>query len=213
MTHVLLDFDGPVCGVFSGLPAPEVARRLRRVLPDDGQCQAIGATETDPLSLLRSIAHFWPDLAGDADAALTALEVEAVQSGRPNPEGESVLRSCAVTGRRVSIVSNNSGAAIARYLADHGLSDLVAGVFGRPPGDLSSMKPSPRLLLGAMEAAGTDPEHCIFVGDAVRDVEAGHSAGVRTIGYANKPGKDARLAAAGAVVVVDSMALISDALT
>ena len=29
---VLLDFDGPVCSVFSGIPAPDVARRLRAEL-------------------------------------------------------------------------------------------------------------------------------------------------------------------------------------
>ncbi|MFB7672433.1 HAD family hydrolase [Kitasatospora purpeofusca] len=156
------------------------------------------------------IAH--PELTASTDAALTALEVEAVRTARPNPGGESVLRSCAATGRRVSIVSNNSGAAISQYLADHGLSGLVAGIFGRVPGDPSSMKPSPLLLLDAMQAAATKPEHCVFVGDAARDVEAGEAAGVRTIGYANKPGKYAKLAAAGAVMIVDSMELISGAL-
>ncbi|MGA5818838.1 hypothetical protein ACPC54_13400 [Kitasatospora sp. NPDC094028] len=41
-------------------------------------------------------------------------------------------------------------------------------------------------------------------------LEAGEVAGVPTIGYANKPEKDIKLAAAGAVVVVDSMQLIAD---
>ncbi|MFD4905105.1 HAD family hydrolase [Kitasatospora purpeofusca] len=212
VTHVLLDFDGPVCGVFAGLPAPEVARRLRLALPDTGQDQAVGTAETDPLALLRLVTDAHPELTASTDAALTALEVEAVRTARPNPGGESVLRSCAATGRRVSIVSNNSGAAISQYLADHGLSGLVAGIFGRVPGDPSSMKPSPLLLLDAMQAAATKPEHCVFVGDAARDVEAGEAAGVRTIGYANKPGKYAKLAAAGAVMIVDSMELISGAL-
>ncbi|MFF1794607.1 HAD family hydrolase [Kitasatospora sp. NPDC058263] len=52
----------------------------------------------------------------------------------------------------------------------------------------------------------------MFIGDAARDVEAGEAAGIQTIGYANKRGKDAKLAAAGAVVIVDSMELIADAL-
>lgn len=60
---------------------------------------------------------------------------------------------------------------------------------------------------------GARPGECVFIGDASRDVEAGDAAGVPTIGYANKPGKDAKLAAAGAVVIVDSMQLIADALT
>ncbi|MEU6232468.1 HAD-IA family hydrolase [Kitasatospora sp. NPDC047058] len=211
--HVLLDFDGPVCSVFAGLPAPEVARRLREGLLATGEQAPAGAEEeTDPLALLRLISDARPDLTEGTDAALAALETEAVRVARPTPGGESVLRASARSGRLVSVVSNNAGAAIEAYLTEHGLSAYVAGVFGRAPGDPSSMKPNPRLLLEAMEAAGTGPEHCIFIGDAARDVEAGEAAGVRTIGYANKPGKDAKLAAAGALVIVDSMGLIADAL-
>ncbi|MFD7901164.1 HAD family hydrolase [Kitasatospora sp. NPDC059747] len=141
------------------------------------------------------------------------MEAEAVRAARPTPGGESVLRAAVHSGRLVSVVSNNAGEAIEAYLAGYGLSAYVAGVFGRAPGDPSSMKPSPRLLLEAMKAAGVGPEHCIFIGDAARDVEAGEAAGAPTIGYANKPGKGAKLAAAGAVVIVDSMVPIADALT
>ncbi|MFE7594471.1 HAD family hydrolase [Kitasatospora sp. NPDC057512] len=212
--HVLLDFDGPVCSVFAGLPAPEVARRLCEDLLAAGERAPAGAEEeNDPLALLRLISGARPDLTASADAVLTALETEAVRVARPTLGGESVLRAAVRSGRLVSVVSNNSGAAIETYLTEHGLSGYVAGVFGRAPGDPSSMKPSPRLLLETMEAAGTGPEHCIFIGDAARDVEAGKAAGVPTIGYANRPGKDVRLAAAGAVVIVDSMELIADALT
>ncbi|MER5350361.1 HAD family hydrolase [Kitasatospora sp. NPDC002551] len=211
--HVLLDFDGPVCSVFAGLPAPEVARRLREGLLAIGEQAPAGAEEeSDPLALLRLISDTRPDLTDRTDAALAALETEAVQVARPTPGGELVLRACARSGRLVSVVSNNAGAAIEAYLAEHGLSDYVAGVFGRAPGDPSSMKPNPRLLFEAMEAAGTRPEHCIFIGDAARDVEAGGAADVPTIGYANKPGKSAKLTAAGAVVIVGSMQLIAGAI-
>ncbi|WP_327067798.1 HAD family hydrolase [Kitasatospora sp. NBC_01302] len=211
--HVLLDFDGPLCSVFAGLPAPDVADRLRAaLLATGGQGPAGSETETDPLALLRLVADARPDLVTVADDALAELETEAVRVGRPNPGGESVLRACASSGRSVSVVSNNAGVAIEEYLSTHGLIDYVAGVFGRTPGDPGSMKPNPQLLLDAMQTTASSPGECIFIGDAVRDVEAGDAAGVATIGYANKPGKDARLAAAGAVVVVDSMQLIADVL-
>ncbi|MGW7580303.1 HAD family hydrolase [Kitasatospora sp. NPDC054768] len=211
--HVLLDFDGPVCSVFAGLPAPEVARRLREGLLATGEQAPDGAEEeSDPLALLRLIADARPDLTDRTDATLAALETEAVRVGRPTPGGESVLRAAVRSGRLVSVVSNNASVAIETYLAEHGLSDYVADVFGRAPGDPSSMKPNPRLLLEAMKAAGTAPEHCVFIGDAARDVEAGEAASVPTIGYANKLGKEAKLAAAGAVVIVDSMQRIADAL-
>ncbi|WP_376771615.1 HAD family hydrolase [Streptosporangium saharense] len=111
------------------------------------------------------------------------------------------------------MVSNNASSAIQAYLNAHDLSGQVAGAFGRVPGDPASMKPSPRLLLDVMDAAGSVPAECVFIGDAVRDVEAGDAVGISTIGYANKPGKDTSLATAGAVTVVGSMKVIADALT
>ncbi|MFE6868526.1 HAD family hydrolase [Kitasatospora sp. NPDC057692] len=213
VTHVLLDFDGPVCSVFAGLSAPEVARRLREGLLATGEQAPNGAEdESDPLALLRLISNARPDLTKDVDTTLAALETEALRLGRPTPGGESVLHACARSGRLVSVVSNNAGAAIETYLSEHGLDGYVAGVFGRAPGDPSSMKPNPRLLFDAMEAADTDPGQCIFIGDATRDVEAGEAAGVPTIGYANKPGKEAKLAAAGAVAIVHSMQQIAETL-
>ncbi|MFD5564966.1 HAD family hydrolase [Kitasatospora griseola] len=211
--HVLLDFDGPVCSVFAGFSAPDVAESLRQALADLGwQAAAGGSVETDPLALLRQVAEVRPDLVPAADQRLTLLETEAVRSGRPNREGEAVLRACADSGRSVSIVSNNATAAIESYVEAHSLGRYVARVIGRAPGDPSSMKPSPRLLLEAIQAEGGGLADSVFVGDAVRDVEAGLAAGIGTIGYANKPGKRERLTGAGAVAVVDSMGAIAEAL-
>ncbi|MFC3983206.1 HAD family hydrolase [Streptosporangium jomthongense] len=212
--HVLIDFDGPICSVFAGLPAPEVAQRLRAALFSNGERASTSwESETDPLALLRRISIERPDLVAMADAALTRLEEEAVQLAHPTPGGETVLRACAESGRTVWLVSNNASSAIRAYLNARGLNSQVAGVFGRVPGDPASMKPSPRLLLDAMDVAGSVPAECVFIGDAVRDVEAGDAADVSTVGYANKPGKDSSLAAAGAVAVVGSMKVIADALT
>ncbi|MEY9870686.1 beta-phosphoglucomutase-like phosphatase (HAD superfamily) [Streptacidiphilus sp. MAP12-33] len=211
--HILLDFDGPVCSVFAGLSAVEVAERLRgHLVAQDEHVPAEWSTENDPVALLRRVADSRPDLVPGVDAALTALEVEAVGMSQPTPGSGALLLACAESKRSVSVVSNNSAAAITAFLAAHGLSGYVAGIFGRVPGDPSSMKPNPRLLLEAMEAEASKPQQCIFIGDAARDVEAGEAAGVATIGYANKPGKDVRLANAGAAAVVDSMLLIANAL-
>ncbi|MFI1203808.1 HAD family hydrolase [Streptomyces sp. NPDC020883] len=202
--HVLLDFDGPVCSVFAGFPAPDVARRLVELLSGPGGSLP-GREEPDPLALLRRIADEREDLVSVADEALAQLEVEAVDQAQPTPGGVAFLEACAASGRSVWMVSNNATVAIDHYLNTHGLGRLVAGQFGRVSGQPKSMKPSPRLLSAAMRAAEAKPGDCIFVGDAVRDVEAAHAAGMEAIGYANKPGKDATLTAAGAVAVVTSM--------
>ena len=50
-------------------------------------------------------------------------------------------------------------------------------------------KPHPEPMYYACELAGSKPEACIYVGDALRDIEAGNNAGMKTIialyGYIN----------------------------
>ncbi|MEU7051493.1 HAD family hydrolase [Streptomyces eurythermus] len=206
--HVLLDFDGPVCSVFAGFPAPDVALELLRQMPVRTDAWT---GESDPLALLRRIGDERPDLAAAADDRLSALEVEAVLRARPTVGGAAFMESCKTSGRRVWMVSNNATAAITRYLSDQGLDEYVSGSFGRVHGHPASMKPSPRLLADAMRAADAKPEECIFIGDAVRDVEAAHAARMSTIGFANKPGKAESLTAAGAIAVVTSMETLARA--
>ncbi|MFC1410957.1 HAD family hydrolase [Streptacidiphilus sp. N1-12] len=209
---MLLDFDGPLCSIFAGLTAQEVAHDLVVGLATGARIPEGWVTASDPLALLRRIGDERPELAGAADLTLTRLEEQAASLARPTVGGESVLRACMDSGRSVGIVSNNAGSAIHMYLDAHGLSKYVSGVYGRILGEPSSMKPDPRLLTDAMGAVAAKPSDCIFIGDAVRDVQAGDAVKVRTIGYANKPGKDATLKQAGAVVVVDSMQMIADVL-
>lgn len=208
--HVLLDFDGPVCSVFAGFPAADVARRLAELLTGpDGPPP--GHELTDPLSMLRHIADARPEQVLAADDALVHLELEAVAQAQPTEGAVHFLEACAATGRQVWLVSNNATAALELYVDTHQLKPLVAGCFGRVPGRPKSMKPSPELLLAALRAAHAEPVGAIFIGDAVRDIEAAHAAGMSAIGYANKPGKAEALAEAGAVSVVTTMKALTKA--
>jgi len=51
------------------------------------------------------------------------------------------------------------------------------------------IKPHPEPLLAASRALGLAPESCMYVGDDLRDVEAGQAAGMKTVvamwGYLN----------------------------
>ena len=59
------------------------------------------------------------------------------------------------------------------------------------PDDLNIAKPDPRPLLHACEQVGAEPAGCIYVGDHLRDIEAGKAAGMKTIaasyGYIEDP--------------------------
>ena len=47
--------------------------------------------------------------------------------------------------------------------------------------DAPKPKPSPETLLLACEQAKVKPENCLYVGDAERDITAGHAAGMKTV--------------------------------
>jgi phosphoglycolate phosphatase-like HAD superfamily hydrolase len=211
--HVLLDFDGPVCSVFAGLLAPVVAEMYREAL---GRVPVKVPAEVqdldDPLEVFRQVADHDPDVAEVAQAILTELETRAVQAARPTAGAADLMATARATGRTVTIVSNNSSAAIIAYLADHELTRYVTGIVGRDDADPALMKPSPYRVRMAISQLDADPGSAFLVGDSTTDVPAGRLAGVSVIGFANKPGKSHVLARAGADAVTCRLSDISNAL-
>lgn len=210
--HVLLDFDGPVCAIFGGITAPVVAEQfrtaLRRVpikLPSSVR------DADDPLEVFRQVADLGPEVAETAQRILTRLETRAARAARATPGSSDLMRTAYGTGHTVTIVSNNSSAAIAAYLGDHRLTRYVTAVVGRDDADPALMKPSPYRVREAVSRLDAQPGETFFVGDSPSDVVAGKLASVAVIGFANKPGKAAQLGEAGADAVTTRLAEISTA--
>ncbi|MEU6868050.1 HAD-IA family hydrolase [Streptomyces sp. NPDC046876] len=211
---VFFDFDGPVCDVFAGLPAPNVAKQLTALLSSRDEAAGAKAAETDdPIEVLR-IAHEADAATGrEVEQALTAAEVEAVAvAGPPTPGAVEALRAARSSGRAVMVVSNNSAECVSRFLELHDLWEYVATIVGRPSGQPHLMKPNPFPLITAAEQAQMDVTHCTLIGDSLTDIQAAHAAGTTVIGYANKPHKAALFAEAGADTITDDMQAIADAL-
>ncbi len=211
--HVLLDFDGPVCAIFAGLPAPAVAAMYRAALRRVPVKLPTGVQDLDdPLEVFRQVANLGPEVAEIAQAILTDLETHAARAAKPTPGAADLMATAQASGRTVTIVSNNSGAAIAAYLADHKLTRYVTAIVGRDDADPALMKPSPYRVRMAISQLDADPDQAFLVGDSESDVPAGRLAGVAVIGFANKPGKTELLTRAGANAVTDRLADISTAL-
>ncbi|MEU7861263.1 HAD family hydrolase [Nonomuraea sp. NPDC049141] len=209
---VLLDFDGPVCRIFAGLPAPRVADGLKRLLRHQGvRLPQDVAGLDDPLKVLRRTADIAPELVDKIEAAFMAYEIEAADSAEITPGVRELLTACAEVGRPVVIVSNNSEPAIERFLDLAGLNGGVDGLVGRPIGDPAEMKPHPRSVLRACEMADVRSDEAVLIGDSAFDMEAATNAGSRSIAYANQEGKDVTLAEAGADAVSNDMREIAAA--
>jgi HAD superfamily hydrolase (TIGR01509 family) len=144
------------------------------------------------------------------DAMFRELEQEAVRGAEPTPHAHEAIRACHKSGRRLAVVSNNAQEAVEAYLAIHGLTDWVDAVAGRPFAKPDRMKPDTYLVRQAIRALGARAATCLMIGDSTADMLSAQAAGIRRIGYANKPGKSERLAEADAIIT--SMAEVEDAL-
>lgn len=107
---------------------------------------------------------------------------------------------------RWGIVTNKAERFALPLLQQLGYSGRAACIIG---GDTTPhMKPHPAPLLAAAKAVGCAPEHCIYVGDDERDIQAGKAARMKTIavrfGYLNGSNPEHW----GADSVVDSAAEI-----
>ncbi|MFD9895064.1 HAD family hydrolase [Amycolatopsis sp. NPDC059027] len=205
---LLLDFDGPVCSVFASIPASTVADQLREILAEGGHAElpeAVAAS-ADPFDVLRYAATLGADEARYVEAAFTAHEVEAIPGATPANGAHDLIEAWQVSGRPLAIVSNNSAAAISVYLDLYNLRPAVDTVQARTSSDAGLLKPSPHLLRQAIATLDVSPGDCVFVGDSVTDIQAAHAAGVRVIGYANKPGKRAKFTTAEADAITETLA-------
>jgi phosphoglycolate phosphatase-like HAD superfamily hydrolase len=202
---LLLDFDGPICSVFAGFPASEVAQRLRANLQPHTPFNWM-ADSTDPHEILRASVEFGQDVAASAHRELAALEQQAVKTATPTSYARDVIRSARAAGNSVAVVSNNAESAVGQYLSSVDLLGGIGCVSARASDDVSLMKPDPYLVTQAISALCAESVLAVLVGDQVSDIIAAHRAGIRAIGYANKSGKRARFADASADLVITSMA-------
>ncbi|WP_206797714.1 HAD family hydrolase [Amycolatopsis sp. MtRt-6] len=204
---LLLDFDGPVCSVFAGIPATTVADQLRDVLADGGHADLPEevAMSADPFDVFRYAATLGNEEARYTEAAFTAHEVEAISSASPTESAHDLIRAWHASGRSLAIVSNNSTPAINAYLDLYDLRRSVDFVAGRTSPDATLLKPNSALLDQAIGALGVDRRESVFIGDSVSDIQAARAAEVRSIGYANKIGKQKHLRAAKADAITASL--------
>lgn len=211
---LLLDFDGPVCSIFAGYPAPQIAAELVDLLCRRGiDVPPDLASEPDPLEVLRRTAMTGDkDITRTIEDALCAAERRAVENAEPTPYGREVIVAARQVGLPVAVVSNNSADAVTAYLTAHRLAGHVSPVIGRAYAEPARMKPNPEPILQAVRALGEVPGRCVLVGDSLSDIEGAQAAGIRVIGYANRPQKVESFRAVGADAVITSMGLIAGVL-
>jgi HAD superfamily hydrolase (TIGR01662 family) len=194
---VLLDFDGPVCAVFGGeQSAPQVARHLAALVRARGvDLPPEVDTIDDPFDILRAAATRGPRATVVAESALREAEVRAVATAPMTAGLFDALAAFRDSGHTLTIVSNNSRAAVNAFLTTQAIRGFVVHISARSQPDPALLKPHPYLVRRAIEANRTDATRCVLVGDSSTDITAARRAGTAVVAYANKPGKHDLLAA------------------
>lgn len=212
---LMLDFDGPVCRIFAGYPAPVIADELRHLVASRGLPLTDDLlSTTDPLQVLRLVeATGTQALTVEVASALREAEVRATKTAKQTPGLLGLIDAAAATNRMLAIVSNNSREAVASYLRQHGLTSRFAALTGRLSHELPSLlKPHPHLLQLALAEAQVEPHHAVFVGDSVTDILAAKAASVVSIGFRPYHHNMNDLVRAGANATVDSLHQLAAAL-
>jgi phosphoglycolate phosphatase len=98
---------------------------------------------------------------------------------RPFAGMEALLDELEARGIHWGIVTNKPAWLTDALMHELGLSHRACAIVS---GDTTPYaKPHPQPILHACRQAGTNPEDALYVGDAIRDIEAGRSAGTKTL--------------------------------
>ena len=104
------------------------------------------------------------------------------------PGLKAVLDNCDSNSIAWGVVTNKPWKYTQAVLEQLGLAEQVATTIC--PDHVSQPKPDPEGLLLACSELSISPAECLYIGDHIRDIEAGRSAGMRTIaagwGYIDK---------------------------
>ncbi|MEZ5661420.1 MAG: phosphoglycolate phosphatase [Burkholderiaceae bacterium] len=182
---MLFDLDGTLADTAPDLCAPANALRAERgltALPveDLGRFASSGAR-----GLLARALELHP---GDADYEAVRLDFLARYEAalcvhtKVFDGLEPVLQSLETDGIAWGVVSNKIERFVRPILLQLGLAERSACAVG---GDTAGQaKPHPAPLLHATKMIGVDPAACVYVGDDLRDVQAGKAAGMITVAAA-----------------------------
>jgi phosphoglycolate phosphatase len=173
---VLFDLDGTLLDTAPDMVAALNALRLEHELDALPFEQVRGAVSHGAARIVKS---GFPDAEGSEFEALRSRYL-LIYSGslarhtRLFPGMEQVLNSLDSMGLKSGIVTNKPAWLTLPLLTQLNLNARFVCVVS---GDtLAERKPHPLPLLHAAHLAGVAPQECVYVGDALRDVQAAHAA-------------------------------------
>jgi len=179
---VLFDLDGTLLDT-----APDLANALNAVLEQNGR-QALSFETIRPvvshggralIELGFQLGPEHPEFEPLRKQLLDYYQAHIADETTLFPGMGMVLDTIEQRGLNWGVVTNKPAWLTHPLLEALDLGRRAAGIVS---GDtLNERKPHPAPLLHACELIGTPPGHCLYVGDAQRDIQAGQNAGMPTL--------------------------------
>lgn len=182
---VFFDLDGTLADTAPDLAAPIHLMRAARGLPPIDESQLRPFTSMGARGLLGQGFKVKP---GDTEFEtlraefLAHYEKDLVRRTVLFEGMHQVLAELDAAGIRWGVISNKVERYVRPILAGLGLIDRSVCAIGGDTAAHPKPHPAP-LLLGASQAQ-VDPTRCIYIGDDLRDIEAGRAAGMGTVAAA-----------------------------
>lgn len=181
MRAILFDLDGTLLDT-----APDMVGALNALRGEQG-CAPLAYDEVRPAvshGAARILKIGFPNAMPDQAATLQGRYLEIYRGALSRetqlfPGMERLLDALAGRRLKLGIVTNKPAWLTEPLLDEMGLRARFACVVS---GDtVAERKPHPLPLLHAAMLAGAAPGECVYVGDAERDIQAAHAAGMQAL--------------------------------
>lgn len=184
MRAVLFDLDGTLIDSAPDLAAAANRMRARRglePLPLERFRPMVGAGARGMLAIAFGLAPEAADFDAMRQEFFDEYESDMSSGTSVFPEAVAVLEALDAAGLPWGIVTNKAARFAGPVVAAVGLGRAGVLVCGDTT---PHAKPHPQPLLEAARRLGVSPGDCVYVGDDLRDVQAGRAAGMATLAAA-----------------------------
>lgn len=182
LNSVLFDLDGTLLDTVDDFLAIIRDMRAERGLADESLERVRPSVSNGAIGMLSAAFAITPQQPGFEDLREDFLQryqdAIAVHT-RPFPGITELLDWLDAEGLPWGVVTNKLSRFSIPLLEATGLAERCASLVC--PDQVTYAKPHPEPLLKACKEMGVDPVRSVFIGDHLRDIQAGQAAGMRTV--------------------------------
>jgi phosphoglycolate phosphatase len=201
ITTLLFDLDGTLIDSTADIASSVNALRVSLGLPTLAQDTVASYVGDGVDALVRRVLDK-QEVADEVEAFKLHYHEHCVDQTRCYAGVEETLRVLHVLGYKMAVVTNKPERISKHILERLGLGKIFGSVIGGNSAE--HKKPHPAPLFKACAELGSSPALACMIGDSRVDMEAGHNAGMPSLGLLGGIGDEALLRRSGPALILES---------